>query len=417
VPKSIFTFAKENKGESTMDILVVGSLRCADKYENENEKKLDKKFVDENMDNFKEACRQLGAAFARKHHTIMVGVPDWSSLKDLDTVTTFMIEGVNQVPIAKNTKHKVIFYGPEESEPKDTTVEMDSLKEIRALKNIDLEIKYMGGGPSKARTIPNISDVGAVMLIAGKEGTESIGYAAYSMGKPVIVLPSFGGAAESVAKEVLYDEYNLLYRESYLSGTDIDDLKVEWNIKDKLISEKADRVVAVSERLVSAYNQKDKRTGQILKTTTTGVILLIALWIALFMSSVQCTAAKICGAYVNVSFFILLLISSLLGAGLRTLIGYQKNKEKRLDLQDVNIDFVIAMLVAFGLALFYLIGGISFTGSVVVLEAGAEGQSFATVAVSLSLLGLAAGYLVPLDFLGGRLRKLVSEEKKSNPQS
>jgi hypothetical protein len=131
------------------------------------------------------------------------------------------------------------------------------------------------------------------------------------------------------------------------------------------------------------------------------------------MTAVHCGTGKLCGIYLNASFFLLLFISALLGAGLRTLTNYQKNKEVKLNELDVSVDLAVAMLIAFALALIYLIGGISITGSVVVLEAGTEGKNFATVATSLSLIGLASGYLVPLEFLAGRLKTYFSEDKEN----
>ena len=123
-----------------------------------------------------------------------------------------------------------------------------------------------------------------------------------------------------------------------------------------------------------------------------------------------------CGDWVTIAFFLLLYISALLGAGLRTLVTYQVNKIAQLTGLGLGMDAAISLLVAFGLALVYLIGGISFTGSVVVLTGGAQGQanesSFATIAVSMSLLGLASGYLVPLNQLSERLGKIVSQEEK-----
>jgi hypothetical protein len=72
------------------------------------------------------------------------------------------------------------------------------------------------------------------------------------------------------------------------------------------------------------------------------------------------------------------------------------------------MEAIIAMVVAFGLGLFYLIGSISFTGTVVALAPNAT--TFANIAVSMSLIGLAAGYLVPLEKLRDRLQKIFAED-------
>jgi hypothetical protein len=261
-----------------MKILIVGSLRYDDKYDNGKEEKIDKKFVDDNKMNFREACKSLGAAIAKRNHEIIVGVPDWKMLNSLVTVSTFIIEGVGSVESAPDSKHKVIFYGPEELEPKDKTPQIiDTLREIREKykEKIEIDVTLLGGGASKARTIPNINAADVVILVGGRNGTESIGYAADTMEKPVVVIPYFRGAAEKIAKTVLYNKYAQLCREGYLSSNQIDDLRTYGDINDpQKISAKADNVVKVCEMLVAASNIKDRSTWNILRTTTYGIMIL-----------------------------------------------------------------------------------------------------------------------------------------------
>jgi hypothetical protein len=106
----------------------------------------------------------------------------------------------------------------------------------------------------------------------------------------------------------------------------------------------------------------------------------------------------------------LLYISTAVGTGLRLLVAFQGNQLTRLTGLAVAIELVVALSVAFGLALFYLIGSISFTGQVTML--GSDSKNFPTIAVTMSLLGLAAGYLVPIDKLRDRLHKIFAEEAK-----
>jgi len=88
--------------------------------------------------------------------------------------------------------------------------------------------------------------------------------------------------------------------------------------------------------------------------------------------------------FVPFAFFLLLFISAAVGTGLRVLVAYQSNQLSRLTGFAVWIELVVALSVAFGLALFYLLGSISFTGHVSMLESNA--QNFPTIAVSMSLL-------------------------------
>ena len=122
------------------------------------------------------------------------------------------------------------------------------------------------------------------------------------------------------------------------------------------------------------------------------------------------TPAKAWIPFVPVAFFLLLFISAAVGTGLRVLAAFQSNELTRLTGFAVGVELVVALSVAFGLALFYLIGSISFTGEVSMLASNAK--KFPMVAVSMSLLGLTAGYLLPLDKLRDRLQKIVAEQKK-----
>jgi cytoskeletal protein RodZ len=126
--------------------------------------------------------------------------------------------------------------------------------------------------------------------------------------------------------------------------------------------------------------------------------------------SLTVTSPKAWIPFVPVAFFLLLYISTAVGTGLRVLVAFQSNQLSRLTGFAVWTELVVALSVAFGLALFYLIGSISFTGQVSMLASNA--QNFPTIAVSMSLLGLTAGYLVPLDKLRDRLQKIFAEEKK-----
>lgn len=111
---------------------------------------------------------------------------------------------------------------------------------------------------------------------------------------------------------------------------------------------------------------------------------------------------------VRSSFFLLLFLSSAIGSGLRVLVAFQRNQLTQLSGLGLLLEVTVSLAVAFGLALFYMIGSISFTGQVTLL--GEAAKNFATIAVSMSLLGLCAGYLLPIDKLKGWLLGLV--EKK-----
>ena len=397
-----------------MKILVVGSLRPPEKPDD----KPDQQFVTSHKAQFDAACFALGEALTRKGHSIMVGVPDWPTLQQNNTVATFILEGINNVPAKDSERHPVFFYGPEERAPADQTPTgtPDSLQELKKLPNILIKDTFVGSGTSKARVIPNVAEVDAVMIISGREGTENIGYAAYSMKKPVIAITSFGGAAENMANDTLLEVYNRLSQQGDATPSDVRALlDVDWGDDPQKNLDNAAAIVEIIEKLVKAFDLSDKRTLRVLKATIAGLVILLMGWAACYLSANQCTAgSQSCSTYVGVSFFLLLYISALLGSGLRTLVMYQQNKVTRLTFLGLGIDLVISMLVAFGLALIYLIGGISFTGKVVVLDIKNADQNlaFTTVAISMSLLGLAAGYLLPLKELTKRLENIIAQQDK-----
>lgn len=395
-----------------MKILVVGSLRDPDPGKPDDQPS--KQYVKQNRNGYRAACKALGKALANRGHTIMVGVPNWTTLIKRKTPATFIVEGANEADPLPHGLHKVIFYEPEVHEPKDKTPKVvDTIQDLRNLQTdgkIKIVENFIGTGSSSAREIPNVADVDCVMLISGREGTEYIGYAAYSMGKPIITVKSFGGAAQRISEEALSKKYHQCLDNGDVTTEDLKALDVDWNTDPKDADAKANAVVKTSEKLVKAYGRSILHTRLVLGGTVGGLVLLLLGWLFLFMSAAQCTPTNLCGPYVNKVFFGLLYISALLGTGLRTMVSYQSNELARLSALGEIIDGVISLLVAFGLSLIYLIGGITFTGTVVAVGNGA-GIGFATVAISMSLIGLAAGYLVPLSALSDYLKKLLPQEK------
>ncbi len=397
-----------------MKVLIVGSLRNPDAGNSQN--KPTKQFVKDNTEKFQAACNSLGKALAERDHSVWVGVPDWPSLKRLETVASFVVKGISRAPVATGSpEHSITFYGPREPEPGDSTLTIDSLEEFRALPNIKIKRKFVGRKASKARTIPNVAEVDCVILVSGQEGTESIGYAAYSMEKPTFAITYFDGAARSIAEDVLTVRYDQYSEKGGIEPEDLEAFDVDWTGDQEELDRKAKSIVVTMEKLVKAYYRSHKEVTTFLWEASASLPVLLFLWLSIFF---RCSSKSACGAYVNLAFFGLLYASALIGAGLRTLSAYQGNRITKLTHLGSGIDAGISLVVAFGLALIYLIGGITFTGSVIVLPStdtaanSTSGNTFASIAISMSLLGLAAGYLVPLSNLEEYLRKIVTQEKK-----
>lgn len=415
------------------------------------------------------ACHALGAALARDDDLIRVGVTSWQMLQDGNTVASYVPLGADTVAVTDGKRHPILFDAPQEPEPSDATADSkDSLQDFKNLRNIDLQEKFVrksryittdkSTGKSvekvadRVKMIPNVTEVDAVVLVGGTYGTSGIGYAAYSMNKPVIALTAFGGTGKDMADDILFDDYNRFVKQEDVTAAEVRALSANWNanVDDAGNHANADLIVRATKSMAKAYGKANKTSLQVLLTTTVAVAVLLVAWILVYLGgsgvidpAAQAVKTSASGAAATISvptaaatapatgdaaattagnatstkmiaqlwsgplaFFLLLYISALLGAGLRLLAAYQSSAITQLTFLGLWIDLVVSLVVAFGLALLYLIGSISFTGEVVVL-AGTD--AFANISVSMSLLGLAAGYLVPLNRLRERLEKIVAE--------
>lgn len=379
-----------------MKIQVVGSCR-------EAEGKPDKQ-------RFISAGKALGAALARRGHMIVVGIPRWEYLQEHWSLAEYVILGANEVPPSDVEKHSIIFYAPSSPEPPDTTPEPDTVQEFSQLPNIQLELKPVGAGLNEygAKLIPNLNEVDAVIMVGGTEGTASIGFAARAMKKPLVTVNSLGGTALALYEDFLSKVLADLHDRKKIPDPWI--LNVPWHTEEDLAKDQslieqqnvnADKIVQLAEKVVKVFAQENRGARITLAGTLAAAPLLALLWVIVYVLSAE--------GRINVTyaFFALLWISSLLGTGLRTLIA-QREDTSGLTITRVLVDAAMSILIAFGLALLYLIGGISFTGSVIVLNA--ESTSFASIALSMSLLGLAAGALIPTRQLLDRLESVVSRE-------
>jgi hypothetical protein len=357
---------------------------------------------------FSAACKALGEAAADHNHTLKVGVFRWDDLRTGRAVAGHIIEGASKsLPQKPNTvKHKIIFYRPRDLEPVDTTKEItDTLHEYQELPNIDLSYCYLGKGALSASIIPDVDDAAAVVLIDGHDGTAMIGYAALLMKIPIVTITSFGGSAQSIFDDVVYEDYERCIKQNdKITENDLQALGVTWSDQkdDKDNLKNAQNIISFAEKLVNAITLSNKHAMRILGLTVGYLIAFLLLWVALFLKRIDLAT--------DINFFFLLFIASILGTGLRTLASYQQNKIAKLTYIGIGIDLTIALVLAFGLSLIYLIGGISFTGEMVDLSS-IKDKTFASNAVSMSLLGLAAGYIVPLNQLQERLEKSLSENE------
>lgn len=373
-----------------MKIQVVGSCRKLSG--------LDKK-------RFIAAGKALGKALAQSDDTIFVGVHIWD-YKMSDTLSEYIIQGANEAPRKKDKKHNITFYCPYTQEPPDTTPGVpDTIHEFKNLANINLKVKHIPVISPKygMNLISNLNDVDAVILVSGAEGTANIGLSAHALNKPLLTVNSLGGTASEIADDFLRTELDQVYQHDNTVDTSI--LDAAWYTEDEIAKDNkkgseqeknAEAILNLTKKLIKIKaQQKRSMQGALIASYILGPLMTL-LWIIVYLLAAD---NKI---NLSVAFFSLLFISSLAGSSLHTLIA-QRDETTILTSQSIMTDTMLAFLLAFVLALLYLIGGISFTGKVVALDT--ESEHFQNIALSMSVLGLVAGVLLPVTDVLERLRK------------
>ncbi len=132
-------------------------------------------------------------------------------------------------------------------------------------------------------------------------------------------------------------------------------------------------------------------------------VLLYGLWNGLFVNPID--------SWMSECFFALLIVSALLGTGLRTALRVLREVRPRISVRRVLNEGVIGLLVAFGLSLLYLAGGVTITGDMKFVSVS-DPLEFQRIAVSMSILGFAAGLLIEraAEQLIRRLENVLTEE-------
>lgn len=349
-----------------MKILVVGSTEYTGGKE-------------EVQSQFEEACKQLGASLAKANHTIVVGSDGKT------TADRHVVFGANEV----EGRHKVLIIRPTSGA---TPFEEDRAK----LPKIDFSFRRSRGSWAVGR-IYQIQEVDAVIMVGGGRGTAQVGYAAPALKKPVLAIAAFGGAARDTWDEFLEAEYNQLGFFDYnFFGGKLANLKETWD------PSMADLVVSATKTLVE---RNPYRSEKIMPQSVMVVlpVLLYGLWISLFVNEIK--------SLMTVSVFVLLILSALLGTGLRTALRTLREVRPRISVRRVLNEGVIGLLVSFGLSLLYLAGGVTITGDMTFVSVS-DPLEFQRIALSMSILGFAAGLLIEraAEQLIGRLENVLTEE-------
>ena len=314
---------------------------------------------------FGSACRQLGASLARARHTIVVG----SSTEEM--AEHHVVFGANSV----DGKHEVVVVRPAKGG-------MPFEKERAKLTKINFRYRRSRGLGAAGR-IYQILEADAVIMIGGGHGTTQVGYTAPALERPVLAIAALGGAARNAWEESFYDTYDEmgLYEHRFLKGkfSNLESASA-YKVDDPST---ADLAVKSTEELFKRNPYRSKQN--VLQSVIVAFpILLLAVWVGLFVKPM---------GSMTMSFFLLLSFSALLGNGLRTAIRFMREVKPKISGSRLVNEAVIGLLLAFGLALVYLAGGITITGNMKFVNIGAYGD-FQRIAISMSILGFSAGFLI-----------------------
>jgi hypothetical protein len=328
-----------------MKVLVVGSLHHPE--------------VQAQQDNFIAACRELGTALARAACDIVVGSDS------PNTADRYVVEAAMAVP-GKRTIW--VLYPESEKGGAPFKDRLGAGGTETQFRHCDLK------GPWVAARIPQVLKADAILAIGGGPGTVQAGYVAVSLERPVLAIPSFGGAARELAPIL----------EPFYSGSedlknDVTVLRNNWGQGD---AERAVRVIREARRR-KLFHRDSWVIPLILLTCN---VLGLAGWVWLFVSPPFPQA---------VAFFAMLGLAAFVGTtGLRYGLGRLSGDTEDRPVSRLLAEVSAGILLAFGLAVVYLIGGFTVTGKFEFISSTTQPGDFQRVGLAMTVLGLAGGWMI-----------------------
>ena len=325
-----------------MRVLVVGSLHFPG--------------AEEARTAFQQACREIGSALVRAGFELVVGSDG------PNTADRYVIEGASEV----EGKHRVRVIRPESG---DTPFAREAEQFSR------LEFVFQRHqGPWAAGRVPQVLAADVVVLIGGGGGTESAGHIAATLQRPVLAVACFGGAAATMWRHLApyYERLGEL-------GERLNAFREAWHPSDAQLAAEALPPMVRS----GVFRTRDRRPLIVLLGFQ---ILLFATWLLLFTHPNMGNASY--------SFFALLAVASFLGTGLRASLKMVFDAAADLSWDQLLVDASAGLILAFGLSLVYLVGGITLFGDPTTVLLPKELPAFQRAAVVMTILGLAGGLMI-----------------------
>jgi len=340
-----------------MKVLVIGSIRGVDSEDKRNR--------------FITACRELGNALARAGWELAVGSDD------PETADKYVVEGALSVSGIR----KIWVFRPRGGH---TPFDKERAEHARQVEFIYEVIE----GPWAAVHVPQVIAADAVVLIGGGPATAQVGYVAPALERPVLAIPCFGGAADD-----LWQSFKPFYeRLSSPLKEKLGNLQVDWQ------SSNADLAIQILQ--VASQRRLFQRETKVSQSVALFLIslFLFTVWVWLFVSPFEPR---------GIAFFALLGVSAFLGTGLRTTLNLLTDPTIRLWPSRVTTELTTGLLLAFGLAVVFLIGGFTITGKFEFISSTAQLDNFQRIALAMSALGFAGGWLI--ERVSESLRQWLSE--------
>ena len=313
---------------------------------------------------FQKACREIGAILAAGGHTLVVGSDNKR------TADRYVAEGAASIA----GRHKIIVHftdGPEpEAEVNDHKIPFFD-GSANVFPHIEFNYKKDTGPWSLVHTAA-IYDSDVVLVIGGGRRCDLAGHIAAILGKPVLPIPIFGGAAERISSEL-----DVAYSNEALSDHENESIRIRW-------LDTSASAVGKAVSIVFKHNHYTQSSSFGLVVLGSIGVLSLALWVAIFIF-----AGKDAIAY-NPAFFGLSILSVFMGTSLRVTTAALQNPNLKITLSRVYAELAAASILAFGFILLYFVGGFIIVGR---FNALATQDDFARVGISFSLIGLAAAFL------------------------
>jgi hypothetical protein len=302
---------------------------------------------------FAEACREIGVALAKNHIGIVIASEE-ESFAD-----RFVLEGLAQ---AERPQTVVLIRSKE-----TRTAYLEGQSAAGKIRLTSRRVHSWLAGRA-----PLILEADAALVIGGRETSASTGYMAAALEKPVLAIASFGGGGAKVLETFQAD-----YRQLGQVNDDIEALSGAWSPGS------AELVALVLKELVKkgAFKTKPRLPFGLYMGL---MMLCLVSWVAVFNTD------EIPYSY---SLFIILGVAGLLGTMLRNNLRMVFDPTARFSWNELLIEVGAGLLLAFALALLYLVGAVTIKGSAEIMFPTVEAE-FQRVAVVMTLLGLGGGLMI-----------------------